>query len=130
MTKPHKARADDPYDGQVGQRIRALRLSRSMSQSELGRRLGLTFQQIQKYEKGVNRVGAGRLQRIAEIFEVPIATFFGVPAKIREAGVAPLELLSHAGAPQLLEAYARIRNRSVQRALVNFTKQVALTGRG
>jgi transcriptional regulator with XRE-family HTH domain len=130
MIKRPKARADDPYDGEVGQRIRAFRLSRGMSQSELGRRLGLTFQQIQKYEKGVNRVGAGRLQRISEIFDVPIATFFGVPAKNRDPLVAPLELLSHAGAPQLLEAYARIRNRSVQRALVNFAKQVALAGRG
>ncbi len=59
-----------PKDVEIGQRIRAQRLNRSMSQTELADRLGVTFQQVQKYEKGVNRVGAGRLEQIAEALGV------------------------------------------------------------
>ncbi len=66
----------DPLDVLVGKRIRTQRLARKMSQSELGKQLGITFQQIQKYESGVNRVGAGRLQSIAKIFELPVERIF------------------------------------------------------
>ena len=71
------SRKTDSYDREVGLRVRTLRLSRRMSQNDIGQRLGITFQQIQKYENGANRIGAGRLQRIAEIFEVPVAALFG-----------------------------------------------------
>ena len=66
----------DPIDVHVGTRIRTQRLSQSMSQKELGQKLGVTFQQIQKYEKGANRIGAGRLFRIARILSVPLTYFF------------------------------------------------------
>ena len=66
----------DPVDVEVGHRIRIERLSRGLSQTALANQLGVTFQQVQKYEKGVNRVGAGRLTRIAEVLGVPVATFF------------------------------------------------------
>src|SRR4051795_8296778 len=69
-------RRGDPRDAEIGKRIRARRLERGLSQTELGQRLGVTFQQIQKYEKGANRVGAGRLQRIAEVLDVPITFFY------------------------------------------------------
>src|SRR6266705_3147392 len=74
ISAPSK-RSGDPRDAEIGKRIRARRLERGLSQTELGQRLGVTFQQVQKYEKGTNRVGAGRLQRVAEILDVPI-TFF------------------------------------------------------
>lgn len=66
----------NPVDAQVGRRIRVARLALGMSQARLGDALGLTFQQVQKYEKGVNRVGAGRLHAIARILSVPISYFF------------------------------------------------------
>ena len=69
----------DPTDIEVGRRVRALRLERGMSQERLAFALKLTFQQVQKYEKGTNRIGAGRLQRIADILEVPVSTFFADP---------------------------------------------------
>jgi len=67
-----KTKSPDATDQSVGQKIRAQRIMRGLSQTELGNKLGVTFQQIQKYEKGSNRVSAGRLQRIAEILEVPV----------------------------------------------------------
>ena len=66
----------DPVDVEVGHRIRIERLSRGLSQTALANQLGVTFQQVQKYEKGVNRVGAGRLTKIAEVLGVPVSTFF------------------------------------------------------
>src|SRR5216110_3888267 len=70
------AKAPEPKDREVGQLIRAQRLVCRMSQTELANALGVTFQQVQKYEKGVNRVGAGRLARIADVLNVPVAFFF------------------------------------------------------
>ena len=62
----------DPVDVEVGHRIRIERLARGLSQTALANQLGVTFQQVQKYEKGVNRVGAGRLTKIAEVLGVPV----------------------------------------------------------
>src|SRR5215211_1737448 len=73
----------DPVDVEVGQRIRIQRLQSGLSQTALAEQLGVTFQQVQKYEKGVNRVGAGRLTKIAEVLAVPVSTLFGV----HDAGV-------------------------------------------
>ena len=66
----------DPVDVEVGHRIRIERLARGLSQTALANQLGVTFQQVQKYEKGVNRVGAGRLTKIAEVLGVPVGSFF------------------------------------------------------
>ncbi|MEO0399185.1 MAG: helix-turn-helix transcriptional regulator [Pseudomonadota bacterium] len=63
-------------DSQIGLRVRLLRKDRSVSQRELGELLGVTFQQVQKYEKGSNRIGAGRLWQISQILEAPITYFF------------------------------------------------------
>ena len=85
----------DPIDVHVGNRMRAQRLSQSMSQKELGQKLGVTFQQIQKYEKGANRIGAGRLFRIARFLSVPVAHFF------EEVSSAPQPLVGEIGEPPL-----------------------------
>src|SRR5438270_2624513 len=66
----------DPVDIEVGHRIRIERLARGLSQTALANQLGVTFQQVQKYEKGVNRVGAGRLTKIAEVLGIEVGTFF------------------------------------------------------
>src|SRR3954463_9966038 len=70
------ARRADARDAEVGRRVRSRRLECRLSQTELADKVGVTFQQVQKYEKGVNRIGAGRLQRIAEALDVPITFFF------------------------------------------------------
>src|ERR1700751_1552052 len=74
-------KAPNPIDKHVGSRVRMRRMMLSMSQEKLGDALGLTFQQVQKYEKGTNRIGASRLQQISLILQVPVAFFFeGAPA--------------------------------------------------
>src|SRR5215510_8830833 len=69
-------KAPNPVDKHVGSRVRMRRMMLGMSQEKLGDALGLTFQQVQKYEKGTNRIGASRLQQIAHILQVPVAFFF------------------------------------------------------
>src|SRR5215813_14570866 len=77
----------NPTDQHVGSRVRMRRLMLAMSQEKLAAALGLTFQQVQKYEKGANRIGAGRLQHLSQILQVPVPFFFeGAPAP---AGVRP-----------------------------------------
>src|ERR1700730_16340593 len=78
-------RSADPRDFEIGRRIRPLRRERGLSQTELGTPIGVTFQQIQKYEKGANRVSAGRLHRIAELFNVPITFFYADSAAGQES---------------------------------------------
>src|SRR5437764_13078512 len=74
-------KAPNPVDKHVGSRVRLRRMMLSMSQEKLGDALGLTFQQVQKYEKGANRIGASRLQQISHILQVPVAFFFeGAPS--------------------------------------------------
>jgi transcriptional regulator with XRE-family HTH domain len=112
---------------EVGRRIRAQRLVRGLSQTDLGRSLGITFQQVQKYEKGANRVGAGRLTRIAEVLSVPVAFFFGDHAgsgKSSEASEA-MGFLETAGAVRLVKAYAQIEDTDVRRALVDLAESIA-----
>src|SRR6201994_628746 len=74
------AKPPNPVDRHVGSRVRMRRIMLGMSQERLGEGLGLTFQQIQKYEKGTNRIGASRLQQICDILRIPVSFLFeGVP---------------------------------------------------
>jgi transcriptional regulator with XRE-family HTH domain len=120
-------RKTDAYDRAVALRVRTLRLSRRMSQNDLGQSLGISFQQVQKYENGANRIGAGRLQRVAEVFEVPVAVLFGASGREGRARADPFEGLRTPGAVQLLEAYGRIGDRTIRRAFLRFAEQVAVT---
>jgi transcriptional regulator with XRE-family HTH domain len=120
-----RVKGPDPRDAEVGRRVRALRLERKMSQSTLGDRLGLTFQQVQKYEKGVNRIGAGRLQAIAEIFEVPVAAFFSTSAPTANHHESLFELVDTAEALRLLRAYSRLPNSKLKSALVQLATAMA-----
>jgi transcriptional regulator with XRE-family HTH domain len=121
----------DPVDIEVGHRIRIERLARGLSQTALANQLGVTFQQVQKYEKGVNRVGAGRLTKIAEVLGIEVSTFFGAkdvtePGEGRESGEAsPLKLLTISGAFRLLRAYGDIEDSNLRRAIVELVEQIS-----
>src|ERR1700736_6460173 len=86
-------KAPNPIDKHVGSRVRMRRLMLAMSQTKLGDALGITFQQVQKYEKGTNRIGASRLEHISNVLQVPIPFFFegapDVPGRSKGSGAAP-----------------------------------------
>src|SRR5882672_4794998 len=106
-----KKRRAGAEDLEIGRKIRALRLERGLSQSNLADGIGLTFQQVQKYEKGTNRVSAGRLQRIADILNIPVTFFFtgmGTRAKKRDASDTGLAFMQTKGAVRLMRAYSEI----------------------
>src|ERR1700751_4114459 len=85
-------KAPNPIDKHVGSRVRMRRMMLAMSQEKLGDALGLTFQQVQKYEKGTNRIGASRLQQISHILQVPVAFFFeGAPHVVGMPSLAELD---------------------------------------
>jgi transcriptional regulator with XRE-family HTH domain len=111
----------------VGRCIRMHRLTRGMSQTDLASQLGLTFQQVQKYEKGTNRIGAGRLVRIAEILEVSVQLLFGEAVsndKKSSDESSLLELLSEPGMIRLVQAYHRVRKPQLRRAIVDLVEQM------
>jgi transcriptional regulator with XRE-family HTH domain len=122
-------RSGDPRDAEIGKRIRALRLERGLSQTELGNLLGVTFQQIQKYEKGANRVAAGRLQRVAEALEVPITFFYAGSTGEHDIETDSVDVglgfLETAGAVRLVRAFSRIQDPEMRRALVELTEKIA-----
>ncbi|MGB9364577.1 MAG: helix-turn-helix transcriptional regulator [Xanthobacteraceae bacterium] len=127
MTGPAKKRAD-PIDVAVGHRIRAIRLSRRMSQEELAKSLGLTFQQVQKYEKGVNRVSASRLHQIARALHVPVATVIGPDEAADASAIGEpkvMSLLAVAGATRLLEAFGQIESKALRGMLVDNAETLA-----
>ena len=126
-----KAKAPDSRDIDVGRRIRAQRLVRGMSQTDLANRIGITFQQVQKYEKGVNRIGAGRLQRISEALEVPISFFFGGSTNpvTRDSATSGNEsvfgFLQTSGSVRIVKAFHRIKSRKARQLLVEMAEELA-----
>jgi transcriptional regulator with XRE-family HTH domain len=125
--RPRASRKPEPTDVVVGHNIRILRLERKMSQSELAERLGVTFQQVQKYEHGTNRVGGGRLHRIADAFGVPLKELFrGAPeGHEAPAGPSPLRFLAQPQALRLVKAFDRIEHPRLRRVLVGVVEMVA-----
>lgn len=121
----------DPVDVEVGQRIRIQRMATGLSQTTLADQLGVTFQQVQKYEKGVNRVGAGRLTKIAKTLGVPVSTFFGandagnIERSDRHTPSSPLKLLTVPGALRLLRAYGQLNDGKMRRSLVEVVENIA-----
>jgi transcriptional regulator with XRE-family HTH domain len=122
----------NPIDVHVGSRIRLRRNMMSMSQERLGESLGITFQQIQKYEKGTNRVGASRLQAISSILGVPVSYFFedapgGEAVETRglaEDGSASfvVDFLNSAEGIQLNRAFVQISDPKVRRKILELVK--------
>ncbi|HEX7884591.1 MAG TPA: helix-turn-helix transcriptional regulator [Phenylobacterium sp.] len=126
--------APNPVDVHVGRRVRLRRKELGVSQGWLADRLGLTFQQIQKYERGANRISASKLYEIATLLEVSITYFFeglddpATPKGARYAdaftGVVE-ELLAEPNGPQLAEAFLSIRRRSVRKGLAELARAIA-----
>ncbi len=118
----------NPIDIQVGNRVRIRRMLMGMSQERLGDTLGLTFQQIQKYEKGINRIGAGRLFEIARILGVSIDYFYdGVaPAEEPAEGAPPvMEFVSSGEGLQLSLAFMKIRDPKVRKRVLDLVKSLS-----
>ena len=110
-------------DVELGKRIRLRRVEIDISQTELADKLGVSFQQVQKYEKGVNRVGAARLQQIAIALDVPITFFYGGDGKSRE--VESLLFIDSSFSLRLLRAYSKIKDQAVQRQFVSLIESIA-----
>lgn len=125
----------NPIDIHVGSRIRLRRTMLGMSQEKLGESLGITFQQIQKYEKGTNRVGASRLQNISNILNVPVSFFFeDAPGDTSsgQSGMAEasssnyvVDFLSSSEGLQLNRAFVKINDAKVRRKIVELVKALA-----
>jgi transcriptional regulator with XRE-family HTH domain len=126
-------KAPNPIDQHVGSRVRMRRLMLAMSQEKLGFALGLTFQQVQKYEKGMNRIGASRLQQISHILQVPVAFFFeGAPNALAPQGSGSAlsmaeidDFISDSEGLRLIRAFMRIDNATLRRRIVMLVQEVA-----
>ena len=113
--------------------MRSRRLECQLSQTELADRIGVTFQQVQKYEKGANRIGASRLQRISEALEVPITFFFGNSAaggsistrEVRTDAESVFGFLQTSGSVRIAKAFHRIKSRKARQLLVEMTEVLA-----
>jgi transcriptional regulator with XRE-family HTH domain len=121
------AKKPDPVDVHVGKNIRVFRLANRLSQMALGRAIGVTFQQIQKYEKGDNRVSSSRLAKLSQILDVPVNRFFEDGGKGVDGAAAEIvtDLLSKPYAIRMLKALAEIRDNQTRIALVELTERIA-----
>jgi len=127
-------KSPNPVDKHVGRRMRMRRLMLAMSLEKLGNALGLTYQQVQKYEKGTNRIGASRLQQISHILQVPVAFFFegapnlyGSTDRMKEAP-PPLYVSDFLARPEgllLTKAFMRINEPKLRRRIVDLVAEIA-----
>ena len=133
MINTVRKKAPNPVDQHVGSRVRMRRMILAMSQTNLGNALGLTFQQVQKYEKGTNRIGASRLQQISHILQVPVAFFFegapSVPSTPQAAETAPspayvTDFLATSDGLALTKAVMRIKNAKLRRRIVDLVQEI------
>ncbi|MEJ8572728.1 helix-turn-helix domain-containing protein [Microbaculum marinum] len=127
-------KAPNPIDVHVGSRVRLRRVLINMSQEKLGEQLGITFQQVQKYEKGTNRVGASRLYRISQVLGVPVSFFFEdlVGEGQSDSGFAEtqseryvVDFISSAEGLQLNKAFLRISEPKVRRKIVELVQAIS-----
>jgi transcriptional regulator with XRE-family HTH domain len=123
----------NPVDKHVGSRVRMRRQMLAMSQEKLGAALGLTFQQVQKYERGANRISASRLQQMSHVLQVPVEFFFeGAPNASEPHGsgsalsVAQIDdFISNSHGLRLIGAFMRIDNAAVRRRIVMLVQEIA-----
>jgi transcriptional regulator with XRE-family HTH domain len=133
---PAIVKLPDPTDRHVGARIRMRRLMLDMSQERLGEELGITFQQVQKYEKGSNRVSASRIQRIAAVLQVPVSFFFeGGPNELQGAGGKTMphnyvaDFLATSDGLALVKAFMDVADPKLRRRIVELVEQVQISQR-
>jgi transcriptional regulator with XRE-family HTH domain len=132
------SRNPNATDGHVGKRVRMRRLLLHMSQEKLAAKLGVTFQQVQKYEKGTNRVSASRLQEMCHVLQVPVQFFFeGLPevkttARNRDeaSDAFASEFLASSDGITVAKAFNQIKNRALRRLIVQLLKEIAASGSG
>jgi transcriptional regulator with XRE-family HTH domain len=126
-------KSPNPIDKHVGSRVRMRRMMLNMSQEKLGDALDLTFQQVQKYEKGTNRIGASRLQAISNILQVPVSFFFeGAPHLPGHSGTgeAPSpayvsDFLATTDGLSLTKSFMKIKSGKMRRRIVELVEQIA-----
>jgi len=135
-----KSDKPNPIDVHVGSRVRLRRTLLGMSQEKLGEAIGLTFQQVQKYERGANRIGASRLYDLSRVLDVPVSFFFddlnpeAAAAALAESGAAASDGANQRYEPdpmmrretlELVRAYYRIPDSQIRRRLFDLTKAIA-----
>lgn len=133
MSSMHAARSASPIDSHVGTRIKKRRKDVRMTQEKLGEQLGVTFQQVQKYERGANRIGAGRLWELSKVLEVPITYFFeGLIGGVYDDVVAEdeqppilIDLLNNPDELEMAEAFAQIKSKAVRQQLLELARSFA-----
>jgi transcriptional regulator with XRE-family HTH domain len=119
------AKTPDPLDVMVGAKIRIFRTHRGMSQTDLARKIGVAFQQVQKYEKGTNRVGASRLSRIAAVLGISVGELFESQGDKAEDAKSPFRLLAGRDELRVLKAYSRIADPRLRRAIAELVEIAA-----
>jgi transcriptional regulator with XRE-family HTH domain len=132
-----RAKSLNPIDKHVGNRVRMRRMMLGMSQTKLGDALGVTFQQVQKYEKGTSRISASRLQHTAHILQVLVTFFFegapSVPGRPQAKGVVPSpayvsDFLATSDGLTLTKAFTQIKNKKLRRCIVGLVEEIAGDG--
>jgi transcriptional regulator with XRE-family HTH domain len=131
LKKMIAAKAINPTDKHVGERVRMYRIKAAMSQYALGKQIGITFQQIQKYEKGTNRIGASRLQQISEILNIPVASLFEDLPGPKHNGSADnlinefVEFLGTSLGQRLVQGFTKIPDRNVRSNLTRLIESIS-----
>jgi transcriptional regulator with XRE-family HTH domain len=118
-------RRSGPLDAMVGARIRLFRVDRGMSESMLAERIGVTFQQMQKYERGANRVGASRLLQIASVLGISVGELFESSRAGSPGLDSPVRLLAEPGALSVLKAYARTTSPRMRHRIAKLVESIA-----
>ena len=117
-------RKSGPLDAMVGARIRTSRIDRGMSQTALADKIGVSFQQVQKYEKGLNRIGASRLAQIAAVLGISVGDLFETSREKTAASNLPVHLLGEPGVSRVIKAYVRTNPR-VRLAIAKLVESLA-----
>ena len=119
-------RSPDPIDALVGRNIHIHRIDKGLTQTDLAKGIGVTFQQVQKYEQGANRVGGGRLYKIADVLGLPISAFFeGADSPHHKVKESPSALLAEPLALRLLRAFCQIDDMEARRAFAEVVERLA-----
>ena len=129
----HAPRSPNPIDIHVGTRVRLRRQVMKMSQEKLGDQLGVTFQQVQKYERGANRVGASRLWKMSQVMEVPVGFFFDglgevdTVTEFAEDDQLPIvyDFINSTDGVNLAKAVSQIKNKAVRRQILELARSLA-----
>ncbi len=131
MAEPQMTKFPNPIDVHVGSRVRMRRMMLGMSQQKLADAFGLTFQQVQKYEKGMNRMGSSRLQQAADVLGVAVPFFFE-DAPGGDAAILPLPYINKFVASRdglrLIKAFTRLDSDALRRRIVGLVEEIALRG--